>query len=522
MKKISAGDISESIKYPKGTARLKKIGEGEPRIKVALCGDSTIDNGHWVNKRSAYLKKQDTVAHQTAVALARSGNVASYDLANFAVDGATTKSMLQGQWFNQVIPVDADHPREVINQLEAIRQWTPDVAVLSVGGNNFRVAFQTELPPILVPGLREFGFTFKNICSLLIALCRLTPRDFWARQDIQKLFTDTQTTLYNEYKQIIDDLVDSGTTKRLIISSQYYPALTPTTSYFIYTGFAHLAHAQGKGQSPFQVADDILHDFYQEVLVYAASKNIEVIFADVTSSMSPLGGNLFAQIEPNQRGAQVLGKLMANAIEFEIPEDKKDSIPMISLNQQQAIEVKYLDKASIQTDFTVKTVEDFIQQDRYRHIELLFAKDTFIMDRLVCFYELLAGKQFDNEYTGLFAFGFFDLSLVTIAASYMWRMALNEQMHASLRIMAGILSGPILIIKHLTALLMVLSTLLTMLVLVQFVIFGFSLRNYVSQCFEKVKKEEILQPTHAHSFWPRPVDDFDLRNKDKLNLAAQC
>lgn len=57
------------------------------------------------------------------------------------------------------------------------------------------------------------------------------------------------------------------------------------------------------------------------------------------------------------------------------------------------------------------------------------------------------GKQFDSEYTGLFAFGLLDLSLVTIMASYLWRVAINQECHISLRIAVGFIAAPILMSK---------------------------------------------------------------------------
>ncbi len=503
MTNIKHSDINIDC-YPKGTGRLKIIGEeGQSEIKVALCGDSTIDNGYWVDRGTKYIEKTHTIAQQIALHLDKDGRSKKYLLANFAVDGATTGSMLTKQRFDEVIPEDKDHPKNEVAQLNKIKEWSPDVAVLSIGGNNYRVAFQSVLPKLFFPEFNIFSFLsvmFRFTPRLTKALgtrlmyqffpekvvmewqifnelvdavknkwtiCKkknkdevITNKDYkdlisdlsWkasSRKLIEVYFKITQEALHKEYKEIIDGLVENGTTKRLVISSQYYPALTPATPYFIYSGFAHLAHSKGQGQSPFQVADEILHEFYREVLSYAAEKNIEIVFADVTSSMSPLGGYLSFQIEPNERGSALLGKLMAQAIELEIPEEKIDSIPVIRLNKQQELEISYLEKSNIQSDFKMKSVEDFIQQDRYRHIQLLFAKDTPYFDKFIYFNEFLFGKQFDNEYTGLYAFGLLDLTLATIAASYLWRVAVNEQMHISLRLLSGLISVPILMAKYL-------------------------------------------------------------------------
>lgn len=427
--------------------------------------------------------------------MAKKDNLNSYELANFAIDGATTTDMLQAQHFDQVIPTDEDHPNTMVNQLANITNWSPETVVLSVGGNNYRLTLQGQLLPTLIPSMNvATSITLEFICSIVSILCRFTPQDDLIRHTVLEIFNETHDKLISEYKQIIDRLVEKDTIKRLVISSQYYPALTPASFYFIYTGFSHLAHAKGLGQSPFQVTDEILQDLYRDVLKYAAEKNIEVIFADVTSSMSPLEGNLTAQIEPNRKGSQIIGQLMAEAIDFEIPNEKKqNSIPILRLNKKKELEINYLEKDNVQT-LKLKTIEEFIQEDRYTHIKLLFAKDTNIGERFICFYELLAGKQFDNEYQGLFAFGLLDLSLVTIAASYLWRIALNENMNFLIRMTSGLISGPILILKHAIALIILLMTLVTVFLIIQtvkqFMNLGISLKNSINQCFPKISTEE--------------------------------
>lgn len=72
-------------------------------------------------------------------------------------------------------------------------------------------------------------------------------------------------------------------------------------------------------------------------------------------------------------------------------------------------------------------------------------------------YELFMGKQFDVEYTGLFAFGLLDLSLITILASYLWRVAVNENIHSSLRATAGVIAAPILLSKMIIGLIIMLA-----------------------------------------------------------------
>lgn len=44
MKNITLGDI-ENSDYPSNTGRQIGIGNNDRKVKAALCGDSTIDNG---------------------------------------------------------------------------------------------------------------------------------------------------------------------------------------------------------------------------------------------------------------------------------------------------------------------------------------------------------------------------------------------------------------------------------------------------------------------------------------------
>ena len=119
--------------YPEEIARLKHVSNdpSKEKIKIALMGDSTLDNGYWIQKNQSYKEKTGTVTHQTAAALTH--QPLNYDVANFAVDGAVTKSMT-GMNLDAVVQ-DEDHSQRSVNQIDsAINHWKPDVAVLSIGG----------------------------------------------------------------------------------------------------------------------------------------------------------------------------------------------------------------------------------------------------------------------------------------------------------------------------------------------------------------------------------------------------
>ncbi|CDZ77081.1 hypothetical protein BN59_01360 [Legionella massiliensis] len=433
-------NYSESIgqNYPIGTGRLKQVRgaqEGKAK-KVALIGDSTLDNGYWVEKKSEYANKTHNVTHQTAVALAKSTkNDDSYQVANFAVDGATTTDVREYCRLDKVLPSDADHPYRHVHQLNAVKNWQPDVAVLSVGGNNYREALQGVLQRNL------------NYFQLLL---RITPER--AKPIIREAFNRVKQQLLEEYKLIIDDLVAQNPgLSRIVLMSQYFPSITDFTPYFIYTGFSHLARAEGKAQSPFTMVEETMNDLYRGILDYAATKDKQVVFVDVSSSMNPLGGNHTLQIEPNERGSKVMGKLIAEAVEYDFPALDLDSdinpIAVLRMNNNEEISSEVLqDQEAIQA-FSVKKINDFINENRYRHVGLFFSPSTNLAARYVNGYELIMGKQFDTEYKGLFAFGLLDLSLITLMASYLWRVAVDEQIHLSLRIAAGVVAAPVLLAK---------------------------------------------------------------------------
>lgn len=478
MKHIQNYQQSIGTFYPQTTGRLKRVIGNSPAAspkKIALFGDSTLDNGYWVQKSRRYIDKTCTVTHQTAVALANStDNTDSYDIANFAVDGATTADIDNRCFLNKVLPADEDHPQRVVNQLEAVSEWRPDVAVLSVGGNNYREALMGVL---------------RNNLSYFQLLLRITPEH--AKPIIKTAFAQVKSRLLAEYKAIIDDLIHLNPgLERIVLLSQYYPAVTDFTPYFIYTGFSHLARSEGNGQTPFAVMEETMNELYRGILQHVATKNKEVVFVDVTSSMNPLGGNHALQIEPNERGSKVMGRLIAGAVEYDFPANDADEqqIAVLRMNRNEIIQTELLQEQNIQ-NFQVKKLETFIQENRYRHVGLFFSPATCLKSRYVHAYEIVMGKQFDNEFKGLFAFGLLDFSLITIMASYLWRAAINENVHISLRVTAGIVAAPVLLTKIIIGLTAMLALALP--------VFGYHL---VANCFKdntdvaEEKMEEELLP----------------------------
>ncbi len=437
MKAIRNSSESIGLNYPVSTGRLKQVGE-QGGQRVALIGDSTLDNGYWVQQNLPYAQRTATVTHQTALALAVSDSEANFLVANFAVDGATTSDLLDHCRLDKVLPTDEDHPDEYVTQLFTLSMWNPDVVVLSVAGNNYREALQSTL-------ISELGY--KKL------VLRSTPEE--AKQKIAGAFKEVKAKLLKEYKDNIDvlsgdhkglPLPDNFKMKRLVIMSQYYPELTQFTPYMIYTGFSHVARAEGQTKCAFEAMENTMNELYREILAYAIKKNTQVVYVDVASSLSPLGGNHTLQIEPNLRGAKELGGLIAKAVTL----TEMDNNYIIKKEGNEII------AAPISEDeiknYSIKKIEKFIQESRYSHVGLFFSPNSNLKSRFESAYHMLVGKQFDAQYTGLFAFGLLDASLITVMAQYLWRAALNDENGNFLRVAAAVTAVPILMVEQVVAL----------------------------------------------------------------------
>lgn len=471
MKTIQNSDASIGENYPVGTGRHKIVsGSRDKVIKVALAGDSTFDNGYWVQQDRHYADKTATVTHKTAVALAKEDTEQGFEIANFAVDGATTRDLRRACRLDKVLPRNPDHPHRSVHQLNAIKDWTPDVVVLSVAGNNYREALQGTLRKQLTTSQLLF---------------RITPTS--SKAQIKIAFDRVKKTLLREYKAIIDSLIEENPQlERIVLMSQYYPALTFLTPYFIYTGFSHLARAEGKGQTPFEAVQETMNELYRDVLKHAMSKKKEVVLVDVTSSLNPLGGNHTAQIEPNARGADIMGRLLSSAVNYEFPTaneaDNASRIVYLKMSaDERSISSERIENESDIEHFSVKPIAAFIQENRYKHVSTFFACDTTLSKRYESAFHVVMGNQFDMEFNGLFAFGLLDASLVTVMAHYLWQVALNDTHHTATRVTAAIVSAPVLVSKLIVGLTLLIT-------------FGIPIAGYHKFAKAFSTEEDVLSP----------------------------
>ncbi len=292
MKDIQINKNGVLSSYSLRTGRFIKVitdtTEEQSNLKIALVGDSTLDSGHWVPNDYGY--KIDSVSYQLARVLAEKEDSTSYDLMLFAVDGARTVDINNSCRLDIAVS-DEDHVGTSVNQLQAVREWQPDVIALSVGGNNYRNALFIVLQENL------------NQPQLLLGLTPVGARDV-----INKAFQQVKETLLKEYKALIDQIyADNPNLKKLVLLSQYYPSLTDFTPYFIYTGFSHVAHAAEQNQTAFEMLEQTMNELYKDILSYAISKQKPVSFVDVTSSLSPLAVITAIKSNPMGAGLQSLG-----------------------------------------------------------------------------------------------------------------------------------------------------------------------------------------------------------------------
>ena len=109
--------------YPPNTGRYLAVNSlchsQTKNRSIALIGDSTIDNSYWVQQGLSYQDKTDTVNYQIAYHLESKNYRDQYSIANFAIDGATTRDLAthHSVRMDKVLPADEDHPFGFSNRI---------------------------------------------------------------------------------------------------------------------------------------------------------------------------------------------------------------------------------------------------------------------------------------------------------------------------------------------------------------------------------------------------------------------
>jgi hypothetical protein len=167
----------------------------------------------------------------------------------------------------------------------------------------------------------------------------------------------------------------------------------------------------------------------------------------MASSLDRLAGYHHLQIEPNEQGSKVIGRLIAEAVAHQFGDGNKQAIFRLLPD---GFEVQKEELTSEQSkNFSIRSLEDFICSNRC--LRAIFYRDRNFSNRLENAYHFFAGRHFDMQYTRIFPLGLIDISIVTILAAYLWRHAINQKEHLITRIPAAIIAAPILLARCVVA-----------------------------------------------------------------------
>lgn len=233
--------------------------------RVALIGDSTIDNLVWVGgiKKSVPALLHHHLQH-------------SFVIHNLAADAFTSEDVLKG-----ACPVVSGHARAAAGDpfptsspsgkfepLKEVAKLKPDYAVLSVGGNDVR--------------------------EVLGGMHRLPAR---------------LAALQKNYPLIVQSIVQGGT-ERLVLMTQYRPHRTEDEAYSVYAAMATLP---GPGD-PLQKLHGLMQLVYAPIFELARAHRLPIV--DLTRSMDCDNEGLYCcQIEPSAAGSELIAGLLAHVLQ---------------------------------------------------------------------------------------------------------------------------------------------------------------------------------------------------------------
>lgn len=290
----------------------------EERRNIVVIGDSTIDNRAWVSPGLFWNampffrpKREDT---QTRIAKSKLpqpeaeltvvenliDSLPAYEFKDFTNDGFTTRDVLigafrdkvfsNGGFFDNIFYLEM-FPHTKLSPLADSRADIKNASyvILSVGGNN----------------LREF----------LVQVNR--ERSPEAKQQmIAKEFQKTLADLKQQYLQIVDEILETNKTVKLILMTQYYPSFMQST-YKIYEFIALLGDTLNlKNATPADIINELMTITYKAILSELVEKYpANIIVADITSTLNPFeAANHVYQIEPSGKGGKIIANLLRHII----------------------------------------------------------------------------------------------------------------------------------------------------------------------------------------------------------------
>jgi hypothetical protein len=303
-------------------------------VSAVVLGDSTIDNRVWIGLEKYHLFLSSLGApalfHQILAGLsylipfkAKSvvenlrAQLPEISLVDKTNDGFTTKDVLRGAYKDKVFGFGAHRffPHEMFKPLECEEIKTADCIILSVGGNNFR---EFILSALHVPNPEQY---------ILV--------------NYAKVFE----TLQKDYKEILSKIVTLNPTAKIILMTQYYPALDQKTlvGHSIYDFMALLGKVLNKGNAKDTIVE-VMKDTYHGILQYIAADPVlskrQISVVDVTSSLNPNeSGNFVGQIEPSDAGGNMIAQMLSYVIKKTGEADKNRIYrfaPDFFTNQNQA------------------------------------------------------------------------------------------------------------------------------------------------------------------------------------------
>jgi len=162
-------------------------------VRIALVGDSTLDNASWVGIYEASVSQHLLKSKEGA-------NDKSVAVYNLAVDCFTTSDVLAGCFKSTVN--DADMLSGPIQVLKALNP-PPTHIVLSVGGNDVRETLGPGVDRVLSKTIQKMQQNYLIILNECLSVCKKTIIMFQYRP----CFTSNEYEIYDALNDIPDELL---------------------------------------------------------------------------------------------------------------------------------------------------------------------------------------------------------------------------------------------------------------------------------------------------------------------------
>ena len=166
-------------------------------FRIALIGDSTLDNGTWVGINEASVPQHLLKSKEGA-------NDRSFAVRNLAVDGFTTSDVLTG-YFKNIVNDDDIPTASSSSPLQVLKGLNPPPThiVLSVGGNDVRETLGPGVDRVLMKTIQKMQQNYLIILNECLSVCKKTILMFQYRP----CFTTNDYEIYDAMNDIPDELI---------------------------------------------------------------------------------------------------------------------------------------------------------------------------------------------------------------------------------------------------------------------------------------------------------------------------